>query len=90
MKTWSEIKEPTAYSRIELSAQGYIIFVDNNGEEEALTTFQGIQMGHAVFFDGNKNDQMVWYDDNSRALCLSGPGNIMATLKTLKLGQSMS
>lgn len=88
MKPWSEIEEPLAWCRIELTAQGYLVLVNQADQEEALTTFQSIQMGHAVFFDGSQEDQKVWYDSKSRALCLSGPGNLMAALKNLELGQS--
>lgn len=93
MKHWSEIdgtsEKPQEYSKIVRNSDNqYTVFVEENGKEVALVTFTATQVGHAIYIDGTKHDQHVWYNDGKRkglinqstGLWLSGPKDMMTSL----------
>jgi|GEM_PF-5800530 len=93
MKHYSEIEgrpeNPQTYSKIvRISDNQYVVFVEENGQEVALVTFTTTQVGHAVYIDGNKHDQHIWYNNGQRkglinqsvGLWISGPDDLMTSL----------
>lgn len=86
MYKWHQLNgedSPHSYERIALHPKtGYVVYVKKDGKEEPLTSFQSIQVGQAVYLEGNKTEKVVWYDKATRALHIAGPADLLKSLLT--------